>query len=55
MHKNVEKAQKVINELVSMLQNIEPCNCADASKYAVVTDPKKIPEKLKKDLSILFG
>jgi len=55
MHKNVQKAQKVISELVPMLENIEPCNCSDASKYAVVTDPKKIPEKLKEDFSILFG
>ena len=55
MHKNVQKAQKVISELVPMLENIEPCNCSDAIKYAVVTDPKKIPEKLKEDFSILFG
>jgi len=55
MHKNVEMAQKVINELVPMLENIGPCSCTNASKYAVVTDPKKIPEKLKKDFSILFG
>ena len=55
MHKNVQKAQKVISELAPMLENIEPCSCSDGSKYAVVTDPKKIPEKLKEDFSILFG
>jgi len=55
MHNNVERAQKVITELVSMLDNIGPCVCADASKHAVVTDPKSIPEKFKEDLSILFG
>ncbi len=54
MHNNVERAQKVINELVPMLEDIRPCFCADASKYAVVTDPQKIPEKFKEDVSILF-
>ena len=55
MHKNVDRAQKVINELVPMLENIGPCGCSKASKHAVVTDPKKIPEKFKEDVSILFG
>jgi len=55
MHKNVDRAQKVINELVPILKNIEPCGCSEASKHAVVTDPKKVPEKFKEDLSILFG
>jgi hypothetical protein len=31
------------------------CCCSDAAKQAVVTDPENIPEKLKNDLSILFG
>lgn len=55
MRKNVEKAQKVINEFAPLSRNIETCNCADAAKQAVVTDPKKIPERLKEDFSILFG
>lgn len=55
MHQNVERAQKVINELVPLMGDIKSCCCADASKQAVVTDPAKIPEKLKNDLSILFG
>jgi len=55
MHQNVEMAQKVISELVPLLRNVNPCGCADAAKQAVVTDPKIIPEKLKNDLSILFG
>lgn len=55
MHQNVERAQKVINELVPMLGNVGSCSCADAAKQAVVTDPKKTPGNLKNDLSILFG
>ena len=55
MHKNVEQAQKVIKELIPMLGSIEPCSCCDAAKFAVVTAPEKIPQKLKDELSILFG
>jgi hypothetical protein len=38
-----------------MLEGIEPCSCCDAAKFAVVTDPEKIPPTLKDQLSILFG
>lgn len=55
MHKNVEQAQKVLKELLPMLEGIEPCSCCDAAKFAVVTDPEKIPPALKDELSILFG
>ena len=55
MHKNVEQAQKVLKELIPMLGNIESCSCCDAAKFAVVTDPEKIPQNLKENLSILFG
>ena len=30
MHKNVEQAQKVLRELLPMLEGIEPCSCCDA-------------------------
>lgn len=55
MHKNVEQAQKVITELLPLLGSIKPCSCSEAAKFAVVTDPEKIPQKLKDELSILFG
>ena len=45
----------MIKELIPMLENIERCSCCDAAKFAVVTAPEKIPQKLKDDLSILFG
>jgi 5'-methylthioadenosine phosphorylase len=55
MHKNVDQAQKVIKELLPLLDSIKPCSCKEAAKFAVVTDPEKIPQKLKDELSILFG
>ncbi len=55
IQKNVKQAQKVLRELLPMLEGIEPCSCCDAAKFAVVTDPEKIPPDLKDELSILFG
>ena len=55
MHKNVEQAQLVLKELIPMLGSIKPCSCCEAAKFAVVTDPEKIPQTLKDELSILFG
>jgi 5'-methylthioadenosine phosphorylase len=31
------------------------CTCKDALKYAILTDRKIIPAKLKKDLDIIIG
>jgi len=55
MHRNVELAQKVLIELAPELKGERTCGCGTAAKYAVVTDPKKTPDKLKSELSILFG
>ena len=55
MHNNVERAQLVLRTLTSMLENIKPCSCCDAAKFAVVTDPEKISPVLQSELSILFG
>ena len=55
MHKNVELAQQVLKELIPLLGAIKPCSCSEAAKFAVVTNPEKIPSTLKENLSILFG
>ncbi|KMP10854.1 S-methyl-5'-thioadenosine phosphorylase [Candidatus Nitromaritima sp. SCGC AAA799-C22] len=55
MHNNVELAQKVLKELAPRLTGERTCACGSAAKNAVVTDPKKIPAKLKEELSLLFG
>lgn len=54
MGENVEKAQIAVKELVSSLAGSPSCSCSSAASTAIVTDKKLIPEKLKKDLSILF-
>jgi 5'-methylthioadenosine phosphorylase len=54
MGENVEKAQIAVKDLVTSLPDSPSCSCASAAATAIVTDKKLIPEKLKKDLSILF-
>ncbi|MEE9259315.1 MAG: S-methyl-5'-thioadenosine phosphorylase [Nitrospinaceae bacterium] len=54
MHKNVTLAQVVIKALAPRLMGERTCQCGSAAQHAIVTDPKLIPDKLKKELSILF-
>ncbi len=53
--KNIENAKKIIFGLIKNLPPERDCACKEALKYAIVTDKKLIPEKVKKDLDILIG
>lgn len=53
--KNVDNAKKTISEVVKNLKPDRNCSCKDALKYAIITDKKLIPEKVKKDLDIIIG
>ena len=55
MHKNVEMAQKVLEELASEFKGGRSCACGSAAQNAVVTDSRNISAQLKDELSILFG
>jgi 5'-methylthioadenosine phosphorylase len=55
MHKNVTLAQTILKEIVKTPVLKRSCTCGDAAKTAIVTDRKRIPDALKKDLEILFG
>jgi len=55
MGENVERAQGVVKDLVTRLGKERKCQCGRAAANAIVTDKNLIPEKLKKELSILFG
>ncbi len=55
MHNNVELAQNILKELVSLPVLDKKCQCAEASKNAIVTDLKLIPDSLKKEVEVLFG
>ncbi|MFQ5672964.1 MAG: S-methyl-5'-thioadenosine phosphorylase [Nitrospinales bacterium] len=55
MHKNVELAQRLVENAAGRLTGARNCACADAARHAVVTDKNAIPDRLKKDYAILFG
>lgn len=53
--KNVDTAKKIIQEVIPLLSSKNTCGCSQALKCALVTDPAKVPAKLKKDLAPLLG
>ncbi|MBI5144759.1 MAG: S-methyl-5'-thioadenosine phosphorylase [Candidatus Omnitrophica bacterium] len=53
--KNVENAKKILKEAIKNIPLERSCTCQDALKYAIITDKKLIPAKVKKDLEIIIG
>ncbi len=53
--KNVESAKKIIAAIIKSLPETRNCACQEALKYAIITDKKLIPIKVKKDLDIIIG
>ena len=53
--KNVETARKLVKKVVPKLSRQRNCQCASALKYAIITDKKLIPDRIKKDLDIIIG
>ena len=52
---NARTAQQVIANAVGKLPYERTCECASALKYALITRPDVIPERVKKDLAPLVG
>ncbi|RLC71949.1 MAG: S-methyl-5'-thioadenosine phosphorylase [Chloroflexi bacterium] len=52
---NAEMARRIIRLAVERVPNKRECECARALKNAIVTAPEFIPERLRKDLSLLIG
>jgi len=55
LNKNIENAKKIIFKVIKNLPAERECDCKDALKYAIITDRKLIPAKIKKDLGIIIG
>ena len=55
LQKNVENSKKMISLIVKNIGLDRHCPCKDALKYAIITDRKLIPVKVKKDLKIIIG
>jgi 5'-methylthioadenosine phosphorylase len=53
--KNVDNAKRVIRAFVKGLDSSRTCGCGSSLQHALVTDKKRVPEKLKKDLDLIIG
>ena len=52
---NVELARKTIRRVVQSLAESRSCACASALKNAIITDPSRIPKKVRADLRPIIG
>jgi len=55
LQKNVENAKRIICKVIKELKPERVCSCGRALEFAIVTDKKLIPPKVKKDLKIIIG
>lgn len=53
--KNVDTAKRLIKEVAPQLSKAKKCACQEALKYAIITDKKLIPERIKEKLDIIIG
>jgi 5'-methylthioadenosine phosphorylase len=53
--KNIENAKRILSLAVKNIKPERNCACKDSLKYAIITDRKIIPAKVKKDLKIIIG
>jgi 5'-methylthioadenosine phosphorylase len=55
LNQNAANAQNVLRQAIKTLPSEPNCKCAGALKHAILTDPKRIPAKTKKNLSAIIG
>jgi len=55
LQQNVQLARKTIHRAAAMLAPERSCGCASALKDAIITDRKRIPAKLRKELKPIIG
>jgi len=55
LQKNIDNAKKILSAAIKNLPEKRTCACKDALKYAIITDRKLIPDKVKKELDIIIG
>jgi 5'-methylthioadenosine phosphorylase len=55
LHQNAENAAKVVRAAVAAMPKERKCACADALKYAILTDRAMIPAATKEKLGPLLG
>jgi 5'-methylthioadenosine phosphorylase len=55
LNQNAHNAQNVLRQAIKSLPAERTCKCGSALQHAIITDPKVIPAKTKKDLAPLIS
>jgi 5'-methylthioadenosine phosphorylase len=55
LNQNATNAQNVLREAVKTLSSSVTCKCGSALKHAIITDPKVVPAKTRKNLSAILA
>lgn len=55
LKKNVSMAKEIIRRAVPNIAAERNCKCANAARYAAITDKKAVPAKIKRDLKLIIG
>jgi 5'-methylthioadenosine phosphorylase len=55
IRQNVATARNIIKQAVQVLKQPPVCGCGEALKYAVITDPARIPAQTRTNLDLLLG
>jgi 5'-methylthioadenosine phosphorylase len=55
LNQNATNAQNVVRETVKTLPAERKCKCGSALQHAIITDPRVIPQKTKRNLGALLG
>ena len=56
LRKNAKTAQQVLrSSIAAAAGRRRDCGCANALQYAIITDPSRIPPKVKEDLAPIIG
>ena len=55
LNQNASNAQNVLRETIKTLPADRQCKCGAALKHAILTDPKLVPAKTKKNLAAIVG
>jgi 5'-methylthioadenosine phosphorylase len=55
LNQNAANAQSVLRQAIKTLPSEPACKCANALKHAILTDPKLVPAKTKKNLAAILG
>lgn len=53
MNQNIQRANKILLNALRNVPDKKSCSCGKASESALITDPKRIPEKTKEKLRFL--